>query len=99
MGTLERRERYELTQKYPEWAAVPYGIRGTATNHVVGNGWWSWWIPLKGGDVSVGVVFDQRLDDARYAYCEDPPAFDGSPNGYRDRRYAGKDDAFLPHLH
>jgi flavin-dependent dehydrogenase len=52
---------YELAQKYPEWAALPYGIRGTATNHVVGDGWWSWWIPLKGGDVSVGVVFDQRL--------------------------------------
>jgi len=29
----------------------------------VGDGWWSWWIPLKGGDVSVGVVFDQRLVD------------------------------------
>ncbi len=54
---------YELAQKFPEWAAAPYGIRGTATNHVVGNGWWSWWIPLKGGDVSVGVVFDQRLVD------------------------------------
>jgi flavin-dependent dehydrogenase len=52
---------YELAQKFPEWAGAPYGIRGTATNHVVGNGWWSWWIPLKGGDVSVGVVFDQRL--------------------------------------
>jgi flavin-dependent dehydrogenase len=52
---------YELAQKYPGWASAPYGIRGTATNHVVGNGWWSWWIPLKGGDVSVGVVFDQRL--------------------------------------
>jgi flavin-dependent dehydrogenase len=52
---------YELAQKYPEWAGAPYGIRGTATNHVVGDGWWSWWIPLKGGDVSVGVVFDQRL--------------------------------------
>ena len=52
---------YELAQKYPEWASAPYGIRGTATNHVVGDGWWSWWIPLKGGDVSVGVVFDQRL--------------------------------------
>jgi flavin-dependent dehydrogenase len=33
----------------------------TATNHVIGDGWWSWWIPLKGGDVSVGIVFDQRL--------------------------------------
>jgi len=52
---------YELAQKYPEWACAPFGIRGTATNHVVGDGWWSWWIPLKGGDVSVGVVFDQRL--------------------------------------
>ncbi len=52
---------HELAQRYPDWAAAPYGIRGTATNHIVGNGWWSWWIPLKGGDVSVGVVFDQRL--------------------------------------
>ena len=40
-----------------------YGIRNTATNHIIGDGWWSWWIPLKGGDVSVGVVFDQRLVD------------------------------------
>ena len=53
----------ELTEKYPEWASAVYGIRGTATNHVVGDGWWSWWIPLKGGDMSVGVVFDQRLVD------------------------------------
>ncbi|TLD69115.1 NAD(P)/FAD-dependent oxidoreductase [Phragmitibacter flavus] len=51
----------ELAKKFPEWASVSYGIRGTATNHVIGDGWWSWWIPLKGGDVSVGVVFDQRL--------------------------------------
>ena len=53
----------ELGEKYPEWAGAVYGIRGTATNHVVGDGWWSWWIPLRGGDVSVGVVFDQRLVD------------------------------------
>src|ERR1700726_837124 len=51
----------DLAQKFPKWASAPYGIRGTATNHVVGDGWWSWWIPLKGGDVSVGVVFDQRI--------------------------------------
>lgn len=59
----------ELAGKFPAWAAAPYGIRHTATNHIVGDGWWSWWIPLKGGDMSVGVVFDQRLvewpDDAR----------------------------------
>lgn len=51
----------ELAEKYPEWASAVYGIRNTATNHVIGDGWWSWWIPLKGGDVSVGIVFDQRL--------------------------------------
>ncbi len=53
----------ELTDKFPEWTSVHYGTRGTATNHIIGDGWWSWWIPLKGGDVSVGVVFDQRLVD------------------------------------
>jgi flavin-dependent dehydrogenase len=53
----------ELTGRFPAWAAAHHGIRGTATNHIVGDGWWSWWIPLKGGDVSVGVVFDQRLVD------------------------------------
>jgi len=51
----------ELAQKFPEWASAVYGTRGTATNHIIGDGWWSWWIPLKGGDTSVGVVFDQRL--------------------------------------
>jgi len=51
----------ELAAQYPEWAAASYGIRGTATNHIVGDGWWSWWIPLKGGDVSIGIVMDTRL--------------------------------------
>jgi flavin-dependent dehydrogenase len=51
----------ELAERHPEWSARCFGTRNTATNHVVGDGWWSWWIPLKGGDVSVGVVFDQRL--------------------------------------
>jgi flavin-dependent dehydrogenase len=50
----------ELADKYPEWAEACYGMRNTATNHLVGDGWWAWCIPLKGGDVSVGVVFDQR---------------------------------------
>jgi 2-polyprenyl-6-methoxyphenol hydroxylase-like FAD-dependent oxidoreductase len=50
----------ELAQKFPEWFHACKGIRGTATNHLVGDGWWSWWIPLKGGDWSIGVVFDQR---------------------------------------
>ncbi len=49
-----------LAEKFPEWANACFGSRNTATNHIVGDGWWSWWIPLKGGDVSVGVVLDQR---------------------------------------
>ncbi len=51
----------ELAEKFPEWSAACFGSRNTATNHIVGDGWWSWWIPLKGGDVSVGVVFDERI--------------------------------------
>ena len=51
----------ELAEKFPAWSRAVYGTRNTATNHIIGDGWWSWWIPLKGGDVSVGIVFDQRL--------------------------------------
>jgi flavin-dependent dehydrogenase len=51
----------ELAKKFPGWAMACHGIRATATNHFVGDGWWAWCIPLKGGDVSIGVVFDQRL--------------------------------------
>jgi flavin-dependent dehydrogenase len=50
----------ELAQKFPQWAMECHGIRATATNHFMGDGWWGWCIPLKGGDVSIGVVFDQR---------------------------------------
>ena len=51
----------ELAAKYPAWSMACHGIRSTATNHFTGPGWWAWCIPLKGGDVSIGVVFDQRL--------------------------------------
>jgi flavin-dependent dehydrogenase len=51
----------ELAKKFPEWSKACYGIRSTATNHLIGRGWWAWCIPLKGGDYSIGVVFDQRL--------------------------------------
>jgi flavin-dependent dehydrogenase len=51
----------ELAKKFPEWSRACHGIRSTATNHFCGPGWWAWCIPLKGGDVSIGVVFDQRF--------------------------------------
>jgi flavin-dependent dehydrogenase len=61
-GVLNWEDR-KLLEKYPEWARRAKGVRGTATNHLIGYGWWAWWIPLKGGDVSIGVVWDQRLTD------------------------------------
>lgn len=51
----------ELCREHPAYANRCFGIRHTATNHLVGKGWWSWWIPLKGGDMSVGIVYDERL--------------------------------------
>ncbi len=37
--------------------------RRLATNHFTGWGYWVWFIPLKGGETSVGVVWDKRLVD------------------------------------
>lgn len=51
----------ELRERDPKWADRAKAIRFTATNHLMGHGWWAWWIPLKNGDVSIGVVYDQRL--------------------------------------
>jgi flavin-dependent dehydrogenase len=53
----------ELAEKFPAWSRRTKAIRYTATNHLVGLGWWAWMIPLKGGDTSVGIVFDQRFLD------------------------------------
>lgn len=53
----------ELAMKYPAWSSRSPAIRSTATNHITGYGWWAWFIPLKGGDVSVGVVYDQRITE------------------------------------
>jgi flavin-dependent dehydrogenase len=53
----------DLAEKYPAYAARCKGLRFTATNHINGLGWWGWFIPLKGGDISVGLVFDQRYAD------------------------------------
>jgi flavin-dependent dehydrogenase len=53
----------DLALRFPQWSARTTAVRFTATNHLTGLGWWAWWIPLRGGDVSIGVVFDQRLVD------------------------------------
>jgi flavin-dependent dehydrogenase len=52
---------YELRKKYPCWGKATIAARSWATNHLMGYGWWCWVIPLQGGDVSVGLVYDSRL--------------------------------------
>lgn len=39
--------------------------RRLATNHFMGYGWWCWVIPLRGGETSIGVVYDKSLVDPR----------------------------------
>ena len=52
---------HELRARFPKWAEATWTARGWATNHLCGLGWWVWIIPLKGGDVSIGLVYDARL--------------------------------------
>ena len=51
----------ELRSRFPAWANATKTARGLATNHLMGPGWWCWIIPLKGGDTSIGLVYDSRL--------------------------------------
>lgn len=39
----------------------PNVSRGSATNHLMGRGWWSWIIPLANGEFSAGITWDERL--------------------------------------
>lgn len=41
--------------------------RRLATNHFTGFGYWIWFIPLSGGETSVGLVWDKRLVQPRGA--------------------------------
>lgn len=50
-----------LRQRFPAYAKAVNTGRQWATNHLTGYGWWTWIIPLKGGDISVGLVYDSRL--------------------------------------
>ena len=51
----------ELRAKFPCWAKAAVTSRAWATNHLMGLGWWTWIIPLRGGDYSIGLVYDTRL--------------------------------------
>ncbi|MEY2526613.1 MAG: hypothetical protein QOE73_1384 [Verrucomicrobiota bacterium] len=54
-------DSYELREKFPSYANAVRTSREWATNHLLGRGWWVWVIPLQGGDVSAGIVYDSRI--------------------------------------
>ncbi len=52
---------YSWRERFPDFANACRTSRGWATNHLMGHGWWCWIIPLRGGDVSAGLVYDSRI--------------------------------------
>jgi hypothetical protein len=54
-------DSYEWQQRFPDYANRCRTAREWATNHLLGRGWWVWIIPLRGGDVSAGIVYDSRI--------------------------------------
>jgi hypothetical protein len=54
-------DSYEWREKFRDYANACRTSRNWATNHLMGHGWWCWIIPLRGGDVSAGIVYDSRL--------------------------------------
>ena len=66
-------ESEEAREACPSLRGEVHGHRGLATNHLAGFGWWSWIIPLKNGDHSLGITWDRRLFE--------PPEADGTIPG------------------
>ena len=54
-------DSYEWREKFRDYANACRTSRNWATNHLMGHGWWCWIIPLRGGDVSAGIVYDPRI--------------------------------------
>lgn len=58
---VEDLDAHELAKLHPEFARSVRCSRNLATNHLMGRGWWCWIIPLKNGDVSLGLTYDPRI--------------------------------------
>jgi hypothetical protein len=54
-------DSYEWRERFRDYANACRTSRNWATNHLMGHGWWCWIIPLRGGDVSAGIVYDSRI--------------------------------------
>ena len=54
-------DSYDWRERFPAYVDACRTSRSWATNHLMGPGWWCWIIPLRGGDVSAGIVYDERI--------------------------------------
>ncbi len=54
-------DSYKSRSLHPSLMDRVNGSRSSATNHLMGRGWWVWLIPLSNGDYSVGVVWDRSI--------------------------------------
>jgi flavin-dependent dehydrogenase len=54
-------DSYAWREKFRDYMDACRTVRSWATNHLTGRGWWCWIIPLRGGDVSAGIVYDERI--------------------------------------
>jgi flavin-dependent dehydrogenase len=54
-------DSYDWREKFRDYMDECRTARSWATNHLMGHGWWCWIIPLRGGDVSAGIVYDNRI--------------------------------------
>ena len=54
-------DSYDWREEFRDYMDACRTARSWATNHLMGHGWWCWIIPLRGGDVSAGIVYDSRL--------------------------------------
>ena len=63
------------------WSRAVLTARRLATNHFTGWGYWIWFIPLKDGETSVGLVWDKRLvnPEGRTPYERLSRFLDGNP--------------------
>ena len=54
-------DSYDWRENFRDYSDACRTARSWATNHLTGHGWWCWIIPLRGGDVSAGIVYDERI--------------------------------------
>ncbi len=54
-------DSYKTRSRHPKLMMNVKAIRSSATNHLMGRGWWCWLIPLSNGDYSVGIVWDRKV--------------------------------------